>query len=866
MNVPGQRVTSSVVQGPVKMPQRLLTVGGESTVDAQELGSPTPSPITMRFGSILFLAFVLLSALAMGESENDRYEELLSQAESNFQLGHLELALIQRGQALDLARKMDNASLFARALFKSGQSDLALGHYNQAQSRFIRCARLYKQLKDKLGESQCYLELGNLFALSSRTRQAKSYYGRAESILGGPEIIDAWKQARLRARLNQAFVSPESTSESLTHLYSEYLQTHPGPAAELWLGTLLLEKGRLDVSLQLLRTARMGFQAEGNNLGYLRASLNLASVLHRVGSPEASLDTIYESLDQVPFELALPKDLEARLALLMIRLLPEGRERENWTVLARDRLNATTRADFLLSQIEQKVAEGELETALHLLKGLSSADTEWQRARRTLVLGQIAIKQGRFEQAVAAFQAVLRQSDASKIYSLSWRARLGLARSVKDSRPDEALTHYQQALDDLDRIRGQLGQDELRTNFAQDKRPLYNELISLLIEQGQIVRAFEVSELARARSLLESLREENRLEVPQKVMNWSEVKSWLPRNATILSYWVGAETSHVFVANKKSLKVREIPLGHSQLRGLVGRLRPERWYNARQLPPFDQESSQTLHRALIPKTLLGDSDRLLIVPDGPLHHLSFAALGQKHYLIAEHPISYSNSVTVASALAPGSSTLTSIRVYAGPHELPDVLRDGRVAKFGALPHTLREAQAIKSSFPRSKLSLGTEALESTFYKDLQKSPHSALHFATHSFTNPRNPMDAGLILQKETGTHDGILLVREILDLTIDSELVVLSSCHSGMGRLAGTEGIVGLVRAFQMAGAKRVVSTLWQISDSSTAILMEHFYQELEDGIPVPDALRKAQLKAISGRFPHPYQWAAFVANGTAW
>src|SRR4029079_9510969 len=112
---------------------------------------------------------------------------------------------------------------------------------------------------------------------------------------------------------------------------------------------------------------------------------------------------------------------------------------------------------------------------------------------------------------------------------------------------------------------------------------------------------------------------------------------------------------------------------------------------------------------------------------------------------------------------------------------------------------------------------------------------------------------------------NGMLQAWEIFErLRLDADLVTLSACGTGLGREAAGEGLIGLTRAFQYAGARSVLASLWAVSDRSTAALMPRFYDRLRAGVPKDVALAEAQRELLHGHeFSHPYSWAAFELNG---
>ena len=167
-----------------------------------------------------------------------------------------------------------------------------------------------------------------------------------------------------------------------------------------------------------------------------------------------------------------------------------------------------------------------------------------------------------------------------------------------------------------------------------------------------------------------------------------------------------------------------------------------------------------------------------------------------------------------------------------------------------LPFSRREVESIARLFPgQVAVFLGPEATEERA-KNLPRATR-IVHFATHGFADERLPMSSGLVLttpdRKDENAEDGFLQAWEIFErVRLDADLVVLSACDSGRGKELGGEGLLSLTRAFQFAGARAVVASLWQVPDEGSADLMIRFYRHLRNGAPAADALRQAQLKIV--------------------
>jgi CHAT domain-containing protein len=142
-----------------------------------------------------------------------------------------------------------------------------------------------------------------------------------------------------------------------------------------------------------------------------------------------------------------------------------------------------------------------------------------------------------------------------------------------------------------------------------------------------------------------------------------------------------------------------------------------------------------------------------------------------------------------------------------------------------------------------------------------------VHFAVHGFVDEENFARSGVILALQNNDkQDGILQMTEIMRLKLNSDLVTLSACRTGLGKVVGGEGVLGLTRAFLYAGSRSVVASLWNVNDTATAELMKSFYAHLKKGESKDEALRQAKLTLLKGKqanWRHPYYWAPFVLVG---
>ncbi len=290
-------------------------------------------------------------------------------------------------------------------------------------------------------------------------------------------------------------------------------------------------------------------------------------------------------------------------------------------------------------------------------------------------------------------------------------------------------------------------------------------------------------------------------------------------------------------------------------------------------------------------------DRLFIIPDGPLHYIPFESLiteppsdgpvnfGKLPYVLDKYSISYSPSASYLSlatgpetkdsqqrpflGFAPSVDPDTSIRSLPG---IPDTSNT-----FSVLPSSQREVREIGSLITgpglwsvfagkkdESALFLQNKATESRF-KALPLHKYRYLHLATHAFVSDKHPRASGILFARpESETEDGVLYTSEIYNLRLDSELVTLSACKTGFGKLVEGEGMMSLSRAFQYAGAQNLLVSLWNVNDRSTAQLMIDFYKHHQTNTPRASSLQKAKQAMIEKmKFAHPKYWAPFILIG---
>jgi CHAT domain-containing protein len=291
-------------------------------------------------------------------------------------------------------------------------------------------------------------------------------------------------------------------------------------------------------------------------------------------------------------------------------------------------------------------------------------------------------------------------------------------------------------------------------------------------------------------------------------------------------------------------------------------------------------SGRALFRAILPPEVT-EIANLIVVPDGALHRLPFDTLvdDQGDMLLKEHTVWYAPSGNVLNLLLKRSTAAVSskpaLAVATGTDGIPEPLQPIRRGMFDLtgvnlppLPNANSEARLVGEIMgPKSVVITGQAATESAV-KAQPLDQFRVLHFAVHGVTSPARPERAGLVFfPNADGSEDGLWQVREIERAQLRAELVTLSACRGGDGKVMGTAGIESLVTPFLAAGAEAVVANLWDADDAFTESLMREFYTHVRHGLSTAEALRRAKLDLIAryGADASAQLWAGFILTGVS-
>ncbi len=536
----------------------------------------------------------------------------------------------------------------------------------------------------------------------------------------------------------------------------------------------------------------------------------------------------------------------------------------------------------------------------------------WQQLPRLFMLARCRNGQGRVIEAKAGYDELLALPVLRQNRGIAWLVLHDRARIAEEEGDrDTAVRLLREALDIIEQLRSGIDTEAAKIGFVGDKQAVYGALIALLMAQDRPAEALEVVERAKARALVDLLADRYSAPAAEQVLPrgdarltallqrhreaeeslqaqnpargeaaWTQQRNSVVLATTQLRQAAPELASLVSVASATAAELVQLldkdevglqyylqgdrlyalvfgtPLGPNGSRaftldgaGLVADIRDFRAAITRRTPQA-LALAQKLHRRLVaPLESALRQHAVLLVPHGALHYLPFAALhdGQRFFL-DQHALRLSTSASALKFLRHAPPT---------PGAQPLILGNPT----GDLPSAELEARRLKRLMPGATLLIGPAATRAALFANAPGA--RAVHVASHAVFDARQPLDSRLMLAPGLGAEPGELRVSDIYGLNLTADLVTLSACETGLGRITDGGELIGMTRGFLYAGASSVVSSLWQVPDEATATLMESFYAKLPR-LNKRDALRAAQLELMRRGEP-PYAWASFYLSGSS-
>ncbi|NEO87825.1 MAG: CHAT domain-containing protein [Spirulina sp. SIO3F2] len=798
--------------------------------------------VNYRLGNLDAAQKIYNRLLTLHRQTGDRFSEaqtLSALAELQEIQGQYQQALQTQEQALALWQTQTYRSGEALSLNHLGRLAQTLGEPEQAREYYEQTLAIVRTVENRQGEAATLNNLGQVYDRQGKTAEAIAQYQAA---------LQLWEQ--LGNRRNQA-AALNNLGYAQTANEPESAQANLEQALKLWqavgdrrgeastlsnLGVLLAQKEQYLAAQQYQEQALKLRKATGDRLKEALTYYRLAQVKRQLGKQQPAL-----------------QDIRAAIAIVENLRTTIERQELRTSFFATQQDYYEFYIDLLMELDAQNPNQG---YAAEALKASESAKA--RSLLDVLVAANADIRQGVSPQLLEREQVIQAQLDAAEKRRISLFAAQAGGTSNSSDR----------------------GLEVLAIAISQ-------EISRLLVEYEQVQSNIRLTSPHYAS-----------LTQPQPLSVTQIQRQVLDADTVLLEYFLGRDRSYLWVVTSKGITSYRLP-GREEITRQTRRTYRQL---GRAMPPERLLSRLTTmsETLLAPAAQQLQGKRLLIVADGILNYLPFAALQDPEQLdaldytplIADHEIVMLPSASTLGILrrehrdrppAPEQLAILADPVFGldddrvttktgSKLEIPTALARAAAEAnvvLSRLPFTREEAETIAALFdPKETITaLGTQA-NRNFVTNPDLNQYQIVHFATHGLLNSATPELSGLALSlvdRQGEPQNGFLRFHEIFNLDLNAELVVLSACQTGIGPVVRGEGAISLTRGFMYAGAERVLVSLWNVDDEGTARLMETVYQEMLDkGLTPAAALRAAQQKlASSEQWRSPYYWAAFTLQG---
>lgn len=831
--------------------------------------------------------------------------------------GELDRGAQEHSRALALAQRAGDRRLEARILADTGAALWRRAAYSQALALLDRAAGLQEELGLPMDRARTLVLIGRVHFKEGDYPRALDFHTRALAMqeaagdrAGAAVTLEDIGDVHLELQAYSLAVDDFRRSLALREALGD-------TAGQSWIltvrGTAYLVQGAFaDAELDFLRALAVAEKAD-DDAGRAQALYHLGLVHLRTGEHQravTSLSTAARLHELLGDHRAMAWDLE-HLGLARHRAGDHAGALQHYSQALAVR-EAIQDLRGLASTLDAlglvQEAMGDLHGALTTYRRALSLGEELHLPYVCLTLGRLGrVQASQPSRAAQARDHGRRGVERARLLDsrgLVWKALYHAAQIERRLGDREAALHaLEESIAVIEALRADaVDSGESGAGFLDDKQAVFADAIALYFEAGREEAALECAERARDRAFLDltapcrarreakqaptsppdsASRPTTRGTATSAARRVDGLGSAAPvesrlafltraraaarlRDATLVEYFAGGDFLCLWVMSPSGrLAGTTVPYVRQDLDALLEAARRQlQQTGSSNLPPSSGDPWRRLHELLVEpvvRLLPADPDALvLLAPHGPLWALPFGCLRDRsgQQLVERHTLAYMPSMGALAPRAPVASRRMSRTLIVGNPTMPELPEVGLLS---ALPAAEREAVEVAAVLNERHVTLLTGARASERAVRSLAPRHAWLHLATHGLIRDDMPLDSMLVLGADgtVADADGRLTAREILDLDLDAELVVLSGCDTGRGRITG-DGVVGLGRAFLSAGARAVLVSLARVEDEAACGLMLHFYRELvRNGGNQATALRSAQLAAIT---QPPARWATFV------
>jgi CHAT domain-containing protein len=797
------------------------------------------------------------------KSEEHELKCLRELSLSHLNLDDIDTFLSLNQEALEIARRIRHRQEEGRCLFNIGFYYDIKESYSQALRHYEEALNIARIVQDYRDESQCLTNIGEIFIQLGNYEKALEYeksvlnidkkhfkkdafvakdlnnigvtYQKKYAFQSGDkdDLYNALASYKESLRLARKINNVETEIEALTNMGMAYIDLEGYPEALKYF-KLALEKeelaqdleekanlyinigrvnalqGKYDLSLKYCQKAIDTASLTGKENILWEAHFEIANAYRRQGNHEKSLENYKKSISFI-------ENIRSRIQL----------EKLKASYLASDkRIEAYQNLVNLLCKLSDSKPE-----KLHDVEAFDYLE----RAKARAFLDRLEVSQVNISQGV---DIELLNQEENKMKEIS-----GL--NLKLFTP----------------------------GLGKEQEKSIKEQIRLCEEQIEALkRKIRLSSPAYAD-----------LKYPQIITLEQAQKQMLDSKTAFFEYCLGKENSHAFVITKRKFKIFPLPPAKKIQKQVAEYLK-----TITDKENHDFRLGYELFNMLVLPGLDEKIEKLVFIPDDILHYLPFETLlsqkDKRRWLIEDYKIAYTPSISSLreiiqhgrlsdikpkkDLLAFGDPFFGSDEEVASARDTSETSRPVGAFNVSRLEYSGQEVERIASLFKKTKSDTfkRKEASEEKL-KDLNLENYKILHFATHCLIDDKKPDRSSIVFSiGNASAEDEILQMREVFNLKLNSDLVTLSACQTGLGQFIRGEGIEGLSRAFFYAGASSALISLWAVHDQATSQFMERYYFHLRSSNSIMNALQKTKLEMInSDILSHPYYWAGFIITGNS-
>ncbi len=855
-------------------------------------------------------------AFRQGEFEKALSEfRRIGSSARELQLQGIELESLRfEGLALwNLGRVSDSNSIFQKTLkMLENNTELEIKNFSRAA---IKIVALYQKAKEDRGELRFAQALDKyrqaiLLADQVGCDHLKLKCLRQMSLL----LIDLGKDSEFKELMNTIIHIAEDTRNRRELCYSLCNYGLFLVISNDYIKALTCFQKAYEIALKYCESS---IQADClNNIGvcyqylgdYDRAASSLHKAIplitHQGNSPQIvdCLINLGAAVARSAERMSMEKDFSAA-----DRYLQQGLTLANGQELALSEVNALINLGFL-NELKGNNARALKYYAEAFRKKLKNPAFE-QKAMILCNLGNVKRKLGEIRSALGYYAGAEKIAAPHSFNHILWEIYLGQGLCFRESgNIHKSLSRLKKSIEIIESIKEINGRNTEIVLSLDDRRQAYSELIETILQKQNksfwnmdIEQIFDYIERAKSGRPSDYVWVGEKSE-RRKYYNGINIKGEVTlsrigamtrtKNAliddktAIVEYCLGRTGSFMICITKDGSEIYRIG-GSKEIRKSI-----DGYLKAISTPRNEfvwHKAGERISLELLPNIEgLWNSKikHIIIVPDNVLYLLPYEALCYKSkYLLERFSISYSpSSLTLVNILANngknrisksylgiGAEKTTKKRIESSnslsqwPIDSALSYYDNYVDGYPKLPYCQEEIRSVYALFDKrtADVLLGADATETNTKKKAIDN-YKVVHFACHGIIGVDNPLNSALVLVEDPlGKDDGYLQAKEILNMRIGADLVLLSSCESGLEAASIGYGVMGISKAFIKSGAKSVIATLWKINDRTTAYLIRQFFEKLLAGYTKNEALRYAKLSMARSKYSHPYYWAGFVLNG---